>query len=298
MGSYDLNISESTKVAKPIASVSSQAEYESLNLGSLLSSATKKEKILLADNPTACFKFDGICLPCTSEVGLEVDMNWGGLEIEGVNTPNWRERLVCPKCKMNNRQRLIAGLIKPFLEENIVKIYFMESVTPIYQWAARKVDGKLLTGSEYLGPDYEGGQIYKGIRHEDVENLSFANDSLGLIVSNDVFEHVPNPNVALTECYRVLNKGGELLATFPFYIENATTSARAKFENGDLVHLKERQFHGNPVDESGSLVFTDFGWDILDIARDIGFFSCVLEMYSSVDFGHLGGAQLVFRFIK
>jgi ubiquinone/menaquinone biosynthesis C-methylase UbiE len=50
------------------------------------------------------------------------------------------------------------------------------------------------------------------------EALPFADNSIDFIVSTDVFEHVQDLQQVLSECYRVLKKGGKLLVVFPqFY---------------------------------------------------------------------------------
>ena len=153
-------------------------------------------------------------------------------------------------------------------------------------------------GSEYLGYEYQSGQIIKGARHEDVMNLSFEDNSLDLIVSNDVFEHVPVPDKAFAECARVLRPGGVMLTTIPFHSGNDASVLRAKLNAEVLNHLLPPMFHGNPVSAEGSLVFTDFGWDVLGHMRMIGFTDVVVEVYADTEHGHLGGGQLVFRITK
>ena len=138
----------------------------------------------------------------------------------------------------------------------------------------------------------------KGIRHEDVENLSFSDDALDLIVSNDVFEHVTDPARAFAECVRVLKVGGLMLATIPFHSNNDLSITRAKLVNGRLEHILPPSYHGNPVSADGSLVFTDFGWNVLKEMQAAGFSDVSIEVYSSVEHGHLGGGQLIFRLTK
>jgi len=133
------------------------------------------------------------------------------------------------------------------------------------------------------------------VRHEDVEALSFPDNSLDLIVSNDVFEHVPHPDKAFSECARVLKPGGVLLATIPFHAAENTSVTRAQLTDGRLEQLLPAAYHGNPVSADGSLVFTDFGWDMLDMMRKAGFSNVGVEVYGSVEYGHLGGGQIVFR---
>ena len=49
------------------------------------------------------------------------------------------------------------------------------------------------------------------------ERLPLVSDSIDLILSYDVLEHVEEPSFCLTECWRVLKPGGLLLAVFPPY---------------------------------------------------------------------------------
>ena len=257
------------------------------------------EKRLLAHTNSEAFTVDGFCVPCGKKVSFLVDMQCGAQRHKNGWTPNWRERLECPRCRMNNRQRLVATLMRQALSDNQgQKVYLMEAVTPIYNWAAATFKQHTIIGSEYLGHEYPGGSIVKGIRHEDVENLSFANESLDLIVSNDVFEHVPDPSKAFAECARVLKPGGVMLATMPFHSGNDVSVVRAKLHDGKLEHILPPAFHGNPLSADGSLVFTDFGWDVLTTMKDAGFSKVTVDIYVSAELGHLGGGQLVFRSIN
>ncbi len=253
----------------------------------------ESDLIQRADAPT--FTIDGFCVPCNTTVSFLVDMLAGGQRINDQCIPNWRERLVCPSCRMNNRQRLIATLLQHRLRsEPDARVYFMEQVTPIYEWVRTRFPTHQIYGSEYLGHEYRSGQIVRGIRHEDVTNLSFDPASLDLIVSNDVFEHVPNPGKAFSACAQALRSGGSMLASIPFHTNFDTSVARAELKQGEVTHLLPPVFHGNPVSAKGSLVFTDFGWDILQGLGEAGFSDAAVEVYASAEFGHLGGGQLIF----
>lgn len=243
--------------------------------------------------------FPSVCLCCNQEVQMVIDSKWGGSFENGKLNPNWRERIECPQCHMNNRQRLMATLVKQFLSDRKKsKVYFMEQVTPIFMWSVSQFPKHSITGSEYLGYNYKGGTIINGIRHEDVTRLSFKANSLDLIVSNDVFEHVPDPMKAFKECVRVLKDGGVMLATIPFHSLEDKTVFRAQLTETGVKHLLPAQFHGNPVSSEGALVFNDFGWDILDMFKAAGFSDAKIEVYSSEKYGHLGGGQLVFFLSK
>jgi hypothetical protein len=253
---------------------------------------------ILETHRDGAFYLRRFCLCCNETTPMLVDFESGRVHEDGSRTPNWRERLVCSQCMMNNRQRLVAKLVQQAaIESTHSRIYLMEQVTPIFEWV-RNLHGTDVHGSEYLGYEYTGGERINGIRHEDVMNLSFPDASFDLIVSNDVLEHIPDPEGALRECFRVLKPGGTVLATFPFHVANDKTRARARIAANEIEHLLPPQYHGNPVSSDGSLVFQDFGWDLLDVMRGAGFSSAVCEVYSSDEFGHLGTGLLVFRMSK
>lgn len=280
-------------------SVKCKLDYLNLLEDKVLQQINWNEKQLLASVSTEAFAVDGFCVPCDKNVAFLVDMQSGGQRDGHSWIPNWRERLECPLCRMNNRQRLMATLVKQALSAKPAqRVYFMEQVTPIFNWAKAIFRQHQIFGSEYLGHEYVGGAVVKGIRHEDVENLSFADESLDLIISNDVFEHVPNPPKAFAECARVLKPGGIMLATIPFHRFNDFSVIRARLSDGNLEHILPPAFHGNPVSADGSLVFTDFGWDMLDTIKSVGFKDVGIDIYAALEFGHLGGGQLVFKSCK
>lgn len=292
-------IKKSPDELTPIASVKRREDFILALDSDLLRQIREIEVTLIESSKNEAFAVDGYCVPCSKNVSFLVDMQSGGQRQDNGWLPNWRERLECPLCRMNNRQRLIATLVKQRLDGSSGKhIYFMEQVTPIYNWAVATFKNHNIVGSEYLGYEYEGGTIINGIRHEDVENLSFPDDALDLIVSNDVFEHVPNPAKAFAECARVLKVGGEILATLPFHSDKDESIIRAKIVNGQLEHILPPSYHGNPVSTDGSLVFTDFGWDVLKDIQAAGFSDVGVEIYASAEFGHFGGGQLIFKMTK
>ena len=106
------------------------------------------------------------------------------------------------------------------------------------------------------------------------------------------------PRVGGSHRGRVLRPGGVMLTTIPFHSGNDASVLRAKLNAEVLNHLLPPMFHGNPVSAEGSLVFTDFGWDVLGHMRMIGFTDVVVEVYADTEHGHLGGGQLVFRITK
>lgn len=208
---------------------------------------------------------------------------------------NFRERLECPGCRLNTRQRFMAQLVRTALAESgsvAPQIYLHEQVTPFFHWAQTALGGETI-GSEYLGHDVPGGTVVDGVRHEDALALSFADASVDVIVSQDVLEHVPDIDPAIAEAARVLRPGGRLFLSVPFHAHADVTVRRAELRDGEVVHLLEPQFHGNPVSAEGSLVFYDHGWDLLDRLRAHGFADAYVLGYWSALYGYLGDGGLL-----
>lgn len=291
-----------TNILSPIGSATCRQDYIQILTSAALKKTEDVAKELIAQAAQAnneAFSVEGFCIPCNKSVGFLVDMGSGAQRHTHGWIPNWRERLECPLCRLNNRQRLIATIVKEALSKKINQhVYLMEQVTPFFNWVKLTFNQHQIIGSEYLGPEYSAGQSYRFVRHEDVENLSFSDETLDLIISNDVFEHVPNPAKAFSECARVLKPGGVMLATFPFHSDNDSSLIRARLNDGKLEHLLSPVFHGNPILADGSLVFTDFGWDLMDTIRQSGFSDVVVDIYASEILCHFGGGQSVFRAFK
>jgi len=114
-------------------------------------------------------------------------------------------------------------------------------------------------------PDQPLGQMHQGFRNEDVHNQTFANDYFDLVLTLDVAEHVSSPEQMFKEIYRTLKRGGAHICTFPIR-KGQTEGLEARVEltaGGELRHIKNPpEYHGNPIDASGSLVWSDFGYDI------------------------------------
>ena len=247
----------------------------------------------LIDNKKEYFTIPGICFVCRKKVNFLVDFKYC-YEINGKKVPNWRERVVCPSCNLNNRLRATIHIFiqecKPELNS---KIYITEQTTPIYKWLKNKFNNVI--GSEYLGNSFPYGKINKyGIRNESLTELSFDNESFDFILSFDVLEHIPDYKKALKECYRCLKKNGIFLFTVPFIINSEKNIIRAYIKNGKIIHILSPEYHADPVNPKGCLCYYHFGWEILDDLKDAGFKESYVIIYWSKDYAYLGNFQVIF----
>lgn len=245
------------------------------------------ERGLIRDRDS--FTFKGVCYPCRRRVEFLVDFEYAFGEGDE-RIPNWRERLVCPRCGLNNRMRAAIQLASECFELNKhSRLYLTEATTALYRWFADRYPS--VVGSERLGDSTPLGAVNaSGLRNEDVTCLTFADGACDPIASFDVFEHVPNYRRALEECHRVLKPGGGLLFTVPFRRDSQSNVVRAiRHPDGKIEHLLPPQYHGDPLNEDGCLAFYEFGWEILDQLRDIGFSKADAHLYWSPELGYLGG---------
>jgi SAM-dependent methyltransferase len=121
--------------------------------------------------------------------------------------------------------------------------------------------------SEYFS-DVPLGTFHEGIRCEDLQNLSFSDETFDLMISEDVLEHVRNPDSALREVYRILKPDGLFVFTVPIYGEQ--TVVRVDTSTDEDIHLLPSFYHGDPLRQEGALAYNDFGRDIVDRCRAIG----------------------------
>ncbi len=99
-------------------------------------------------------------------------------------------------------------------------------------------------------------------RNENLEAQTFADGTFDVVVTQDVFEHLFNPGRAAREIARTLRPGGLCIMTVPVVRPWSTTSRRAALIDGEIVHLQEERYHGNPVGDGRSLVTVDWSYQI------------------------------------
>jgi SAM-dependent methyltransferase len=106
------------------------------------------------------------------------------------------------------------------------------------------------------GPDW---------RNEDLSQQTFPDESFDIVVTQDVFEHLLEPDRAIAEIARTLKPDGIHIATVPLVAQWRPSRRRAgRAEDGAIEHHHAAEYHQNPIDEEGSLVTIDWGYDIAD----------------------------------
>ncbi len=242
---------------------------------------------------------EGFCYVCKGKTNFRTTFQYASVGRDGGRVPNWREQLTCEKCGLNNRLRASLQIFEERCQPLPTdQIYVTEQLTPLYDWIGRNYPNVI--GSEYLGNGVARGAMNgNNIRNEDLTQLSFLDSQFDHILSFDVLEHVPDYQGALRECFRCLKPGGNLLFGVPFERSSEKNIVRAKVSStGEVVHLLEPEYHGDPLRKEGVLCFYHFGWDLLDQLQAIGFANVRAYLYWSKELGYLGGEQILFRACK
>lgn len=250
----------------------------------------ERERGLVPRHPQVAY--EGRCGICARDVTYRCRHD------NGRAMPDWREGLLCP-CRLSTRLRgslhfmLDVARMSPHS-----KVYVTEQTTRFFELLREYNPG--LTGSEYLrdGTTPGASNAY-GIRHEDVTALAFADETFDVVGCFEVLEHVPDYQAGLRELCRVLKRGGHLVATFPFGADLRHTRVRARVTaGGEIEHVLEPEYHGDPVNGQGALCFYHFGWDVLEAMRDAGFSEAHCHVYWSWERGYLGELPCLFHAVK
>jgi SAM-dependent methyltransferase len=244
------------------------------------------------------FFYEGFSYPAGREVAFSIDFMYSSTDANGSKHVNWRERVVCPITGLNNRMRCCIQLLDMELSVyDDSKIYITEQLTPVFAFLQKKYPK--LQGSEFLGNSVELGKSNsKGIRNEDITQLTFDNQSLDHVLSFDVLEHVADYQRAFTEIYRVLAQGGHFFWSVPFAANSLHNITRAYMEGDKVVHLLPPEYHGDPLSDQGVLCFRHFGWEMLEEVKNCGFRDAHAISCHSNELGYLGEPQLYFIAVK
>jgi SAM-dependent methyltransferase len=251
---------------------------------------TELERQLASGQQT--FLTPGICFVCSKAVSFETDFLFSGEPINGIKLPNWRERVICPSCGLNNRMRASIQILEDVLcAKRNARVYLGEHVTQFYAKLAQRYDH--LIGSEYLGNKVAFGSVdANGTRNESITRLTFEAASFDFVLSFDVLEHIPDPEEGVREIFRVLAPGGKVMLSVPFLIWEQSTQTRAVIAaDGSIRHVLTPQYHGDPLSLEGCLCFQDFGWELLDQMRAAGFVNVQMLLYWSDELGYYGIEQ-------
>lgn len=179
-------------------------------------------------------------------------------------TGDWyREQLRCARCHSIARWRALISVLQQYAPD------WQQSQLHEFSPGGAASD-KLqkecthYSASHYF-PNVTPGSNHRGFRCENLEALTFADNSFDLVITQDVFEHLFNPQQAFAEVSRVLKPNGIHLFTIPWFGFEQSRQRAQLTDDQQVIHLLDAEYHGNPVDQKGSLVVTDWGQDLFQV---------------------------------
>jgi hypothetical protein len=198
------------------------------------------------------------CIVCGKKVYKWIDKKiitddlakeWNLSNIER-NQFDLRESHFCPYCRNSARTRFLAEII-------IAKSFFNKSKN-LEDWVKKcnqQNDFKVaeINSCGNLHPFFTKLKelVYTEYPKEDIMKLSYPNNSFDLILHSEVLEHVKDPQKAISECRRILNKDGICLFTIPIIPGRKT------------IKKNIPSYHGSDKRED-YLVLWEFGDDFID----------------------------------
>lgn len=238
----------------------------------------------------------GYCVCCDKHVQMSLNFRHANIRVDGSINIAWSEQFKCEFCGLNSRLRAVLNFLLSVENKHEKRVWLLEHKTEFAD-ALEKIYPRL-TKSEFLGTERSSGEYFKfenelPIMHQDILHPSFEPESFDLIVHNEVLEHVADYQRAISECSRLLVTGGQMVFTTPFFFRVEKTVQRTAIVDSEVKYLLPAVYHGNPISNKGSLVFFDFGWDILEAIEGAGL-SPKLKMYYDPLYGHKGYGMFIF----
>ncbi|SIO62053.1 Methyltransferase domain-containing protein [Singulisphaera sp. GP187] len=228
-----------------------------------------------------------------------------------IHSENLRESGYCRKCTAMNRYRAQAYVVCKSLSDALgirlrsladvakltnLKVYNTDAHSAVHRTLAPM---KNYICSEYFGDEYTSGQCFNNVQHQDLMNLSLPDKSIDLVLTADVFEHLPDPYRAHREIFRILKPGGRHIFTVPFDQAQYLDEVRAVVDDkGSIQMLKPPVYHHDPLRlDEGCLVYSFFSIEMLSRLRRIGFRTNMYRVKRPWN-GIFGNNSTVFEAIK
>ena len=231
------------------------------------------------------------------------------------NAPElYRESLACNTCLTTSRYRSIArGLLRAIKDLTGVsvnslaelsavrrpgarlKVYdtqqpfqFANCAYPIPQLLAKCswIDVSLSTYNPKRTP---GEKLGPNLSNQNLEKLTFADNTFDIVITSDVMEHVRLDFQAHREIRRVLKPGGVYLFTVPHFRDRFDTFYRVDVTDpadpSKDVYLTEKEYHGDANSiESRVLSYRSYGTILDQTLNELG----LSVEYTKEDFPELG----------
>jgi len=167
------------------------------------------------------------------------------------------ENFLCPNCYCHDRSRHIVMYFdaKDIWTNHIInkRVFHIAPETHIQQ-----IISKLKTKEYVCGDLYPTNDTIMKI---DITNIPYEDNHFDFIICNHVLEHVPDDLKAMSEIYRVLNKGGYAVLQTPY-----SPLIEESYEDKNIITDYERLKYYGQVDH-----VRIYGLDLFERLKSAGF---------------------------
>ena len=214
---------------------------------------------------------EGFCPVCDHETRFRSWSEW------------LRDGFICVRCHSVPRERAFYTVLEKVrpdwrdlrVHESSPSVGGSKLSRECASYAATQFDPSLPLGEQ--GAEW---------RNEDLSRQTFADESFDIVVTQDVFEHLLEPDRAIAEIARTLKPGGIHIATVPLVAQWRPSRRRAgRVDGGEIEHHHAAEYHQNPIDAEGSLVTMDWGYDIADFFDQHGGLNTTIFMLDDLSRG-------------
>ncbi|WP_407179670.1 methyltransferase domain-containing protein [Bradyrhizobium sp. STM 3562] len=220
----------------------------------------------------ANFVFSGACPICQKSVTFSATNPW------------FRDFLSCSGCGSVPRERALM-LVLQRERPNWRDLAIHES-SPAERAASLMLKRycRRYVATQFF-PNVEPGSLHHGYRCENLERSTFQDGSFDVVITQDVMEHVFDPASAYRDISRTLKPGGIYIHTVPIYKEKVNSERRARLVGNQVEHIFPPEYHGNPIDQKGSLVTYHYGYDLHDLIASWTPFSVEITRFNDREHG-------------
>jgi len=187
-----------------------------------------------------------------------------------ISKDGWfRDNYISISCKTQPRERALAFVLANLLPhfKHASKVHESSPNDFGMSKQLQNIFGKEKYIASQFSTSQDCGETVNDLGHIslDLEDQHcILNATFDIIITQDVFEHIYEPNRAFKEIERTLKPGGFHVFTVPLTSKQFGTFQAAKRVNGNEVVLYDApEIHGNPMGRGGSLLTHQWGYDIV-----------------------------------
>ncbi len=198
-----------------------------------------------------------------------------------LGSENLRESLLCDACGASCRNRSLASGLLDQIGNHMVRsiaelavapagprIFDTDGFSPLFKFLK---EAEFYTSSIYDPTRPFGEFIRPKVMNIDLQAMPFQDGFYDIIITSDVMEHVRRDEVAHREIYRCLRPGGCYVFTVPYVPGWQSNQVRIDSSGVEDIYVMEKQYHGDPMNSTGILVYRIYGQELVAQLRHIGF---------------------------